>query len=100
MHAFLRHVHFGLNLQASIDAPEFHTKHLADSFFPRECDYGHLALEGRFSDETVAALDARGHNVEVYEDWVLGYVCMASRCGGLMRAGASPRFMQGYAAGR
>lgn len=100
MHAFLRHVHFGLNLQASIDAPEFHTKHLADSFFPRECDYGHLALEGRFSADTIAALDARGHNVEVYEDWVLGHVCMASRGDGLLKAGASPRFMQGYAAGR
>ena len=35
LHAFLRHVDLGLDLQAAIDAPEFHTDHLISSFYPR-----------------------------------------------------------------
>ena len=35
LHAFLRHVDLGLNLQEAIDAPEFHTDHLISSFYPR-----------------------------------------------------------------
>ena len=27
LHVFLRHVHFGMNLQEAIDAPAFHTEH-------------------------------------------------------------------------
>ena len=35
LHAFLRHVDLGMNLQEAIDAPEFHSDHLISSFFPR-----------------------------------------------------------------
>lgn len=100
LHAFLRHVHHGLNLQASIEAPEFHTKHMIDSFFPRETRLGHLALEGRFDDKTRSALERRGHTLENYGDWTLGYVSAASRERDFLKAGASPRFMMGYALGR
>ena len=31
LHVFLRHVDLGLDLQAAIDAPEFHTDHLISS---------------------------------------------------------------------
>ena len=100
LHAFLRHVHFGLNLQQAIDAPEFHTRHAPSSFFPRECDPGHLAVEQRFGDATIAALAARGHAIDVFDDYSLGYVTAATCEGGLIKAGASPRNMQCYAAGR
>jgi gamma-glutamyltranspeptidase/glutathione hydrolase len=100
LHAFLRHVHFGLDLQAAIDAPEFHTKHLVDSFFPRECNRGHLALEGRFSEAARRELERRGHRLTIHGDWSLGYVCAATRRERVLRAGASPRFMQAYAVGR
>src|SRR5680860_1357166 len=37
---FLAHVHFGLNLQAAIDAPMFHTTHFPSSFYPRTASLG------------------------------------------------------------
>jgi gamma-glutamyltranspeptidase/glutathione hydrolase len=98
--AFLRHVHFGLDLQASIDAPTFHTYHLVDSFFPREYDPGHLAVEGRLGDVVCRELKRRGHRIEVYDDYSLGYVTAAAMDGDLLKAAASPRSMQCYAAGR
>jgi gamma-glutamyltranspeptidase/glutathione hydrolase len=100
LHAFLRHVHFGLNLQEAIDAPEFHTRHAPSSFYPRECDPGHLAVERRFGDDTIAALAERGHAIDVFDDYSLGYVTAATCEDGLLKAGASPRYMQCYAAGR
>ncbi len=100
LHAFLRHVHFGLNLQEAIEAPEFHTNHAPSSFYPRECDLGHLALERRFGEDTITALAGRGHAIDVYDSYSLGYVTAAMRGDGLLKAGASPRRMQCYAAGR
>jgi len=100
LHAFLRHVHFGLNLQEAIDAPEFHTNHAPSSFYPREASLGHLAVERRLGDEKIAALGERGHNVAVFDDYALGYVTAATRADGLLKAAASPRRMKCYAAGR
>ena len=100
LHVFLRHVHFGMNLQEAIDAPEFHTAHFPSSFYPRECRPGHVVVEGRFRPEAVEALRRRGHAVEVDADWSLGRVSAAAKDGPLLKAAANPRFMQGYAAGR
>ncbi|MEH6497481.1 MAG: gamma-glutamyltransferase, partial [Pseudomonas marincola] len=100
LHLFLRHVHFGLNLQEAIDAPGFNTAHFPNSFFPRETDIGHLAIEGRFPEETADALRAKGHNLTVDEDWCLGRMTAASKDGEILKAAANPRFMQGYAIGR
>ena len=100
LHVFLRHVHFGMNLQAAIDAPAFHTEHAPSSFYPRAARPGHLALEGRFAQATVDALRRRGHRVEVCDDWSLGRVCAAARDGPILRAAANPRLMQNYAIGR
>jgi gamma-glutamyltranspeptidase/glutathione hydrolase len=100
LHVFLRHVHFGLNLQEAIDAPSFHTAHFPSSFYPRECRPGHVVVEGRFPPATIAALRRRGHDVEVDADWSLGRVTAACKDGPLLKAAANPRFMQGYAAGR
>ena len=100
LQAFLRHVHFGMDLQTAIDAPTFHTYHLVDSFFPREYDPGHLAIEGRFERDVVRELKRRGHRVEVYDDYSLGYVTAAAIDGDLLKAAASPREAQCYAAGR
>jgi gamma-glutamyltranspeptidase/glutathione hydrolase len=100
LHLFLRHVHFGMNLQESIDAPGFQTEHFPGSFYPRECDLGHLALEGRFPDATRKELEGRGHRVQIDEDWALGRMTAAAKDGSMLKAGANPRFMQGYAIGR
>jgi gamma-glutamyltranspeptidase / glutathione hydrolase len=100
LHVFLRHVHFGMNLQEAIDAPGFHTEHAPSSFYPREARPGHVALEGRFPQATLDALRRRGHDVEVCDDWSLGRVCTAARDGAILKAAANPRLMQNYAIGR
>ena len=96
----LRHLHHGMNLQAAIDAPLFHSKHAVSSFYPRERYPGVMLMEGRFPEATRRALAARGHKVTVENDWSLGRVCAAGMGDGLLRAAATPRFMQGYAIGR
>ncbi|HEX5794672.1 MAG TPA: gamma-glutamyltransferase family protein [Geminicoccaceae bacterium] len=100
LHVFLRHVHFGMNLQEAIDAPAFHTEHAPSSFFPRAARPGHLALEGRFPRRTIEELQRLGHAVEVADDWSLGRVTAAARDGGVLKAAANPRLMQNYAIGR
>ena len=99
-HVFLRHVQRGLNLQEAIDAPEFHTDHLISSFYPRGFERRSLALEGRFPEEVVDELRRRGHDVTVGGDWAWGRVAAVEREDGQLRAAASPRGLQGYAAGR
>lgn len=101
LHAFLRHVHHGMNLQEAVDAPGFHTDHAPNSFYPREWNPGHLAIEADFPDATLAELDRRGHKLEIHGRWGLyNSVTMAARDGRVLRAAASPRRMQCYAFGR
>jgi gamma-glutamyltranspeptidase/glutathione hydrolase len=101
LHAFIRHVDLGLDLQQAIDAPEFHTDHLISSFYPRGFARRSLTLEERFGDDVVEDLRRRGHEVEVSGPWTLGRVTAVARePDGLLKAGANPRGMQGYAAGR
>jgi gamma-glutamyltranspeptidase / glutathione hydrolase len=98
---FLAHVHFGLDLQAAIDAPTFHTTHFPSSFYPRVSTPGQVVVEGRLPREVVDELRARGHDVLVEADWSLGRLCAVARQpDGLLKAGADPRSMQGYAVGR
>ena len=99
--ALLGHLHFGRDLQAAIDAPSFHTNHLASSFHPRALRLNELEIEDRAGDATIAELRDRGHDVEVREPWSLGRVSAVARePGGMLKAGANPRGMQGYAVGR
>jgi gamma-glutamyltranspeptidase/glutathione hydrolase len=101
LHAFLRHVHHGMNLQEAIDCPGFHTEHLPDSFYPREWMPGHLAVEEDLPNPTLAELAARGHALEIFPRWGhYNSVTMATREGRTLKAGASPRRMQCYAIGR
>ena len=97
---FLRHVHFGMNLQESIDAPSWHSEHFPGSFYPRVAAPGKLVVEGRFPQATVEELRRRGHDVVVGEDWSEGRMCAAAQEDGVLKAGANPRGMQGYAVGR
>ena len=97
---FLRHVHFGMNLQEAIDAPAFSTAHFPSSFYPREHRPGHLAIEGRFPKATLDELGRRGHDLEVSEDWSLGRVVACAKDGPVLKAAANPRHMQNYAIGR
>ena len=64
IHVLLRHVDRGLDLQAAIDAPEWHTDHLISSFYPRQVELRSLAVEERLGaggDRRPAAPRARRH---------------------------------------
>ncbi|WP_026421849.1 gamma-glutamyltransferase family protein [Actinokineospora inagensis] len=96
---WLAHTVGGLNLQAAIDSPAWHSDAVPSSFYPRGSIPGRAQVESRLgvSDE----LRARGHQVVDAEPWSLGRLSAVSRDQeGLLRAAANPRGMQGYAAGR
>ena len=97
----LRHLQQGLNLQAAIDAPLFHTTHYVNSFAPRAFVPGVVHMEERFPRAVRDALTDRGHHLRVEPPWSLGRLCAAGFTrSGLVRAAATPRFMQAYAVGR
>jgi gamma-glutamyltranspeptidase/glutathione hydrolase len=101
LHVLLAHAHFGMDLQAAIDAPNHHTEAFPSSFYPRGTRVRHVAVEERAGKETIDGLRARGHDVEVSPPWSLGRVSAVGReRDGQLKAGANPRSMQGYAAGR
>jgi gamma-glutamyltranspeptidase/glutathione hydrolase len=97
---FLHHVDLGLDLQAAIDEPAFHSNHFPSSFYPRDRHPLEIEVEGRFDESVIAELHERGHEVEVTADWSLGRVSAVAREDGLLKAAANPRGMQGYAVGR
>jgi gamma-glutamyltranspeptidase/glutathione hydrolase len=98
----LRHVVGGLDLQEAIDAPMFHSTSFPGSFHPREMERGVLVVEDRVPDDVLQSLQQRGHVVMTAGPWDLGRMCAVSRdpATGVLRAGANPRGMQGYAVGR
>jgi gamma-glutamyltranspeptidase/glutathione hydrolase len=98
----LHHVVDGLDLQAAIDAPAWHSAAPPISFTPRTRAPLDVALEDRFPDEVFARLAERGHRPVRSGAWSLGRISAVSRDPrtGVLRAGANPRGMQGYAAGR
>ena len=97
---FLRHAHFGMNLQEAIDAPAWHIEHFPASFWPRSARPGVVVVESRLPTATVRELERRGHKVELGPDWSEGRLTAASQDGVRRKAAANPRGMQGYAAGR
>lgn len=99
---FLRLAVGGMNLQEGIDAPTFHTASFPSSFFPRESSPGEVVIESRVGEDVIAELERRGHRVTVSDPWSLGRLSAVSRdpVTGMLRAGANPRGMQGYAVGR
>ncbi len=97
---FLRHVDHKLNMQAAMDAPMLQTDHWPNSFFPREARPGKVQVESRFPKETIEALKAKGHDIEVGGEWSLGRNAAAKREGKLLKAAATPRLQQAYAVGR
>ncbi|PLC54706.1 gamma-glutamyltransferase [Pollutimonas nitritireducens] len=102
---FLRHCALGMNLQEAIDAPSSHIEHYPASFWPRTVKTNRLVVESRFPAEALQRLRAAGHDVVVGGAWSEGRISACTRepaqgGGLLLRAGANPRGMQGYAVGR
>ena len=98
----LQHLTGGLDLQAAIDAPSFHTAHFPSSFHPRTAEPGVVVLEDRHGEQLIEDLRRRGHQVRVSDAWSLGRVSAVGLdpATGVMTAAANPRGMAGYAAGR
>jgi gamma-glutamyltranspeptidase/glutathione hydrolase len=98
---FLNVVDFGMNLQAAVDAPTFHSVHFPSSFYPRKAEPGTLVVEARIPDATrKAALEARGHNVKVTNAWANGRVMAVQvAANGVLHGAASPRGQVAYVTG-
>jgi gamma-glutamyltranspeptidase/glutathione hydrolase len=102
---FMRHVAMGLNLQEAIEAPSWHINHFPGSFWPRSTTLNHITVESRFDVSCIEQLKRAGHAVKVGPPWSEGRIsaCTQEAAGDgrlLLRAGANPRGMQGYAVGR
>lgn len=99
---FLNFVDFEMDLQEAIDAPTFHSEHFPSSFYPRAAYPGKMVVEGRIPEEVRAALQAKGHTVEVTGNWANGKVLAVKldRENGVIAGAASPRHMLAYVVGR
>jgi gamma-glutamyltranspeptidase/glutathione hydrolase len=100
--ALLRVLNGVNDLQEALDTPMFHTTAFPSSFHPRETVPGGLVVEPGVGEDTIGALRARGHRVQVAEPWSLGRLAAVARDpeSGELRAAADARGSQGYAAGR
>ncbi len=94
---WLAHTVGGLDLQAAVDAPAWHSTAFPSSFAPRGWEPGGLVVESRVGAATVEALRRRGHLVTDAGPWALGRLCAVGR-GELLRAAADPRSGIGGAA--
>jgi gamma-glutamyltranspeptidase/glutathione hydrolase len=100
---FLNVVEFGMNVQEAIEAPRVSTWSFPNSFYPHAYHPGLVGVEGRFDQETVAELERRGHQIEVWNDWTPRMGSMSAieidRERGALFAGADLR-RDSYAMGR
>ena len=98
---FLTHAVFGQDLQASIDAPMFHTTHFPSSFAPHDSHPGPLHSEP-MEPGVLDELRRRGHDVFEADRSSLGRICAVGidHATGILSAAASARGAQAYAAGR
>ncbi|HVW40736.1 MAG TPA: gamma-glutamyltransferase [Amycolatopsis sp.] len=91
-----------VDLQGAIDAPGWHHDNFPGSFYPHTIDRGAVTMESRIGERIISDLERRGHRVTVGGPWSEGRLCAVARDPhtGVLAAGANPRGMQGYAAGR
>jgi gamma-glutamyltranspeptidase/glutathione hydrolase len=98
----LSHLHGGLEPQAAIDAPTFHSIHFAESFWPRGASPAGAVVESRLPESVLLELERRGHRLTRSDDFSLGRIGMVGRdpATGFLTAAADPRGGQAYAVGR
>jgi len=86
---FLYHLGFGMDLQESWDAPNFHSDHWPRSDYPRDASPGKLTLDERYDATTLKALETRGHLIKVHRGRRWGRGCAAKKDGVLLHSAAS-----------
>jgi len=100
LQVFLNATEWGLSIQQAIEAPRVAPFSFPNSFSPNAYFPGRLCIENRFPQETIAALEKLGHDVELWPEksWSMGAVCAILRdpSTGLLHAGADMR-RPGYA---
>lgn len=98
---FLAHTQFGLDVQAATESLAFHTDHVPSSFTPRVRRPRTVLVEDGCDPTTTAALERRGHHIELVSAFSLGKVCATGlEPDSVVLAAASPRGEQAYAMGR
>jgi gamma-glutamyltranspeptidase/glutathione hydrolase len=99
LEAFLAVAEFGLDLQAATEIPASHIDHFPQSFAPRAARPGVVVVERSHDPSVLAALEAKGHRLDVVPESTLGKVCAVGvdPVDGFVRAAAGPRGRQAYA---
>ena len=89
---FLNTVEFGMNAEASVEAPRYQTRHLISSFDNHAWNLGDLLLDERIPAQVAAQLAAMGHHVELRSKWASGAAPVMVRLlpSGVIEAGADP----------
>ncbi len=97
---FLAHVEFGLDVQAALDIPTYHTEAFPSSFYPRQMIPGSLVVEDRMDPEIIQGLMQREHIVRVggdVEEKMMGI--RIDQTNGVLSGGVCSNGDQGYALG-
>ena len=89
---FLNRALFGMNLQQAIKAPKFSSEHFPAQFHPQEYALNRVRIEPGVGPETLAALEAAGHDLDIAPPWTEGYLCATERHPtGMLEAACDPR---------
>ena len=95
LQVLLNVMHFGMDLQAAIEAPRVASYSFPSSFAPFAYFPGRLAVEGRIDRTTRDGLAAQGHTIQDWPDWtwLAGSVeaILTDPESGMIAAGADPR---------
>lgn len=95
LQVMLNVLHFGMEVQAAIEAPRVASYSFPSSFAPFEYFPARLAAEARIGAETRQELAARGHAMQDWPEWtwLAGSVEMilTDPRSGMVHAGADPR---------
>lgn len=95
LQVFLNIFHFGMDVQAAIDAPRITSHSFPSSFAPFRHYPAVLSVEGRVEEGICRELESRGHRLDIYPDYTRNTaaveVIVAEPSPGFIRAGADPR---------
>ena len=84
---------YGMDAQAAVEAPRVLTYSMPISFYPHQANPGWITVEETFPRETIAALEARGHQVRIWPKMPRkSSMCVVRRLpNGTLEAGADIR---------
>jgi len=95
LQVLLNHLHFGMDIQAAIEAPRVASYSFPSSFAPYDYFPARLAVEGRIPQSVRDELREMGHEIKDWPDWIwlAGSVeaVRADKATGTRMAGADPR---------